>query len=160
MISLLTGSAMSAAEMARELDVTQANASYHLRLLERAGLIRIVEEERIRGGIARRYRFEASSHPTVTRDVHRDADARARAPLFAALASAMRERGARWAPGPGVNTDADMWISPEAWLQVVTLVGQASQLLHGSAQPPRAEGTVRVSMSAALFCMDDDDRTS
>jgi len=154
-ISLLTGAAMSAAEVARELDVTQANASYHLRLLDRAGLIRVVGEERIRGGMARRYRFEPSSQPSVMRDIHQDLGAVAHAPLFAALASAMRERGTRWAPGPGVNTDADMWVSPEIWQQVVTLVGHASQLLHESAEPSRTKGTVHVSMSAALFRMDD-----
>jgi DNA-binding transcriptional ArsR family regulator len=158
-ISLLTGAAMSAAEVARELDVTQANASYHLRLLERAGLIRVVEEERIRGGIARRYRFEPSSQPSVTRDIHQHLGAEAHGPLFAALASAMRERGTRWAPGPGVNTDADMWVSPDVWQQVVNLVGQASDLVHASAQPSRTKGTVHVSMSAALFCMDDGGRT-
>jgi DNA-binding transcriptional ArsR family regulator len=157
-ISLLTGAAMCAAEVARELDVTQANASYHLRLLERAGLIRVVGEERIRGGIARRYRFEASSQPSVTRDTHQDLGAEAHAPLFAALALAMRERSTQWAPGPGVNTDADMWVSREVWQQVVTLVGQASHLLHASAEPSRTKGTVHVSMSAALFQMDDDSR--
>ena len=39
MLSLLTGAELSAAEVARELDLTHANASYHLRLLENAGLL-------------------------------------------------------------------------------------------------------------------------
>ena len=33
MLSLLTGTSMSAAEVARELEITHANASYHLRQL-------------------------------------------------------------------------------------------------------------------------------
>ncbi len=47
---------MSAAEVGRELDITHANASYHLRLLADAGLIVVEGEEQIRGGRAKRYR--------------------------------------------------------------------------------------------------------
>ena len=56
MLSLLTGAAVSAAEVARELDITQANASYHLRLLESAGLLEIAGEESVRGGRAKKDR--------------------------------------------------------------------------------------------------------
>ena len=38
-LSLLTGAEMSAADVARELDLTHANASYHLRTLADAGKI-------------------------------------------------------------------------------------------------------------------------
>ena len=55
-LSLLTGAEMSAAEVARELEVTHANASYHLRLLADAGLLVEAGEEKIRGGVAKRYR--------------------------------------------------------------------------------------------------------
>ncbi len=58
MLSLLTSSAMSAAEVARELDITHANASYHLRLLHDADLVVVESEERIRGGVAKRYRYQ------------------------------------------------------------------------------------------------------
>src|SRR6187549_612915 len=49
MLSLLTGAALSAAEVARELGVTQANASYHLRLLHRAGLVEEAGQEKVNG---------------------------------------------------------------------------------------------------------------
>jgi DNA-binding transcriptional ArsR family regulator len=64
LLSLLTGAALSAAEAARELGMSQANASYHLRRLERAGLVQVVEEVTVRGGHARRYRHTTSSVPT------------------------------------------------------------------------------------------------
>ena len=57
MVSLLTGSAMSAAEVARELGLTHANASYHLRILLDSGEIVEAGEERIRGGVAKKYRY-------------------------------------------------------------------------------------------------------
>ncbi len=52
-LSLLTGTELSAAEIARELDTTQANASYHLRVLAGAGLLEPAGEEQIRGGVAK-----------------------------------------------------------------------------------------------------------
>ena len=55
-LSILTGTAMSAAELARELGTTHANASYHLRVLAQAGEVVPDGEESIRGGVAKRYR--------------------------------------------------------------------------------------------------------
>ena len=48
MLSLLTGTEMSAAEVARELDLTHANASYHLRVLLDADEIVVAGEEKMR----------------------------------------------------------------------------------------------------------------
>ena len=59
-MSLLTAQAMSAAEVARELELTHANASYHLRLLHDIGELVVESEEKIRGGTAKRYRYDAS----------------------------------------------------------------------------------------------------
>ena len=69
MLSLLTGTELSAAEVARELGITHANASYHLRTLLDAGELVIASEEKIRGGVAKRYR-----HPWQD-DAVRDAEA-------------------------------------------------------------------------------------
>jgi len=55
-LSLLTGADLTAADVARELGITHANASYHLRFLLDAGEIVVSGEESIRGGRARRYR--------------------------------------------------------------------------------------------------------
>ena len=55
-LSLLTGAEMSAAEIARELGITHANASYHLRFLDETGLVVEAGEEKIRGGVAKRFR--------------------------------------------------------------------------------------------------------
>ncbi len=55
MLSLLTGAPHSAAELARELGGSQANASYHERRLEHAGLVVVVEQLSVGGVQARRY---------------------------------------------------------------------------------------------------------
>ena len=66
-LSLLTGAALTAADVARELGLTHANASYHLRQLLAVGQIEVAGHERIRGGAAKRYRYDASRHMTIVR---------------------------------------------------------------------------------------------
>jgi DNA-binding transcriptional ArsR family regulator len=62
-LSLLTGTAMSAAEVARELNISHANASYHLRVLANAGQIEPAGEQKVRGGVAKRYRHPWEARP-------------------------------------------------------------------------------------------------
>lgn len=151
MLSLLTGAELSAAEVARELDVSQANASYHLRLLLDAGLLVIASEENVRGGRAKRYRHVWDAPRPAGAQPDDEGDARH---YVRVLADAIPARFADRRPGsPGGShlTDADLWVTPEVWARVIALVGEASALLHASAQPPRTEGTVRVNLSVAAF---------
>lgn len=155
LLSLLTGTAMSAAEAGRELRLSQATASYHLRVLERAGIIRVVEVVRVRGGEAKRYRHESSARPFRIGETPGSEpsarDAEERALYVAALADELLRRSASRAGGPQVTTDAELWVDPRVWNRVVTLVGGASALLHAEAKAPRTPGTSPVSMTAALF---------
>ena len=73
--------------------------------------------------------------------------------LIDAIAQELVRRGAFWTAGPGMFTDAELWVSPESWRECVDHVTKASRLLHDEAKPPRTEGTVRVTMSTALFAM-------
>lgn len=147
MLSLLTGNAMSAAEIGRELDITQANASYHLRLLAGAGLVEEAGQESVRGGIAKRYihpwEREASSEP----------DPEDRLAMLQAMAHEMIRRGQRQVEGRQHRTDAEVWVEPEVWEQALELAHQASDLLHGQAKPPRTTGTLQVNATLALFPM-------
>lgn len=102
MLSLLTGAELSAAQVARELGTTQANASWHLRLLRDAGLLADAGEVPGPGGRSRRYRYVAAA----TRDRFAAADGRVvpAAAYWAAtrvLAEEMVNREAqREPPGP------------------------------------------------------------
>jgi DNA-binding transcriptional ArsR family regulator len=157
MLSLLTGAQLSAAEVARELGITHANASYHLRVLADAGELVVAEEERIRGGVAKRYRHPWDDHPSYTEgpapspssDEDRDLYVRA-------LAEELVRRSRLRAPGTRqALTDAELWVRPDVWKQVSSLVEEASTLVHAEARPPRTEGTVHVNLTAALFQMAD-----
>ena len=144
MLSLLTGSAMSASEVARELDISHANASYHLRLLVDAGLIEIEGEERIRGGLAKRYRhvWDGAVSDDPLDPEHE---------LRAMTSELLRRQGQR--QGQLLLTDAELWVSPEVWEKALALVREASALVHEDARSPRSEGALAVNLSVVAFRM-------
>ena len=148
-LSLLTASALSAAEIARELDLTHANASYHLRVLVDAGAVVEAGEEKIRGGVAKRYRHPwddyRASHATPASPEDGEVYVRAMAEEL------VRRFAGRARRTPTMTTDAELWVSPEVWQEVRSMVEQASVLLHSKAQPPRTEGTVQVGLTVAAF---------
>lgn len=149
-LSLLTGAELSAAEVARELELTHANASYHLRVLLEAELLEVAGEERIRGGVAKRYRHPWDQH-TVRRGRTSDGDRQ----LYArALAEELVRRVRHADPQrPGHYSDAELWVTPEEFEAAREALGQASSILHSRAQPPRSDGTIRTGFTAALFQM-------
>jgi DNA-binding transcriptional ArsR family regulator len=155
MLSLLTSSAMSAAEIARELDITHANASYHLRFLAGTGLIVEAGEEKIRGGVAKRFR-----HPWDAELTDPKATAEDRGLYVRAMAEELVRRATLRRPKtPARLTDAELWVTPETWEQVQSLVEEASRLIHAEAKPPRTPDTLHVNMTAATFEMDDSPTT-
>lgn len=147
-LSLLTGTAMSAAEVARELGFTHANASYHLRLLADAGHLVDAGEEAIRGGRAKRYRYD------VAGPIRMASDPGAAAQYYAALAAELARRaGLRRSGGRATSSDAELWVPAEAWSAAVDRVLSTVEDLHGSAVPNRSDGAVHVSVTTAMFEM-------
>lgn len=149
-LSLLTAQAMSAAEVARELDLTHANASYHLRVLSSAEVLAVEGEEKIRGGVAKRYRY------VVSRDPERPATTSTFDDLVAwqhATSTEVVRRLAHRVKGPGNASDIETWVTPETWQAAMDTLRQGMVLLHEEARPPRTEGTIHVSASAHAFMM-------
>jgi DNA-binding transcriptional ArsR family regulator len=145
MLSLLTGAELTAAEVARELGITHANASYHLRQLEAAGVVEVAEGERIRGGQTRRYHYLLGSLDGS------EASPVGRAAAWHAVAEELQRRAAEEVAGKRLLVDAELWVDPEVWAATVAAVHAASTALHEAARPPRSPGTVRVSASVGLF---------
>ena len=149
-LSLLTAAEMSAAEIARELEITHANASYHLRFLAENGLVVEAGEEKIRGGVAKRYRHPwdrpstdgPKPSPEETQNYVR------------AMGEEMERRFRQRQPDTrSFLTDAELWVTPEVWSRVEKLVQQASRVIHAEAQPPRTPGTLHVNLTAVAFQM-------
>lgn len=147
-LSLVTGEAMSAAEVARALDLTHANASYHLRLLHGIGELVVESEEKIRGGVAKRYRYDATRElPDRTSPVgDRIAYARANA-------LEVERRLLDAAPGSGSSSDLEAWVPVEAWRRALDLLHEAALLLHAAARPAGTPDTVHVSATTHAFTM-------
>lgn len=148
-LSLLTGAAMSAAEVAREFDDTQANVSYHFRRLHEAGLLFVAEEVAIRGGKAKRYRHDPGSGGGRPGQ-----DPEEEQLLAAVLGDELRRRTAYRLPESGTTTDAELWVDPRVWQHCLHQARELSRILHEAAKPPRTRGTRRVSTTIAMFAMD------
>lgn len=159
MLSLLTGSAMSAAELARELDVSHANASYHLRILAEAGEVVVDSEEKIRGGVAKRYRhpweqgFQRSQDPSDTFDPTGSSP-----PVRAMTIELLRRFEQRTQPSRTFLCDAELWVDPETWERAMALVREAASVVHAEARKPHSDGSVHVNLTMAAFAMQDGPR--
>lgn len=157
-LSLLTGAELSAADIARELGTTQANASYHVRVLARAGQVVETGVENVRGGRAKKYRYlPGQGEPGEADTSPAPSAVEEQARVVEAYAVELRRRFAlRRQDGQADSTDAELWLEPAVWERVVKLVQQASLLAHTSALPSRTRGTVRTSFTSVLFEMRDD----
>ncbi len=156
MLSLLTGAPMSAAEVSRALGITHANASYHLRQLLAAGQIVVAEEVNVRGGKARRYRYDVDllreqSQVPVT-------DARSRRAMFVAVADELRRRAAHASGAPSRQTmaDAEVWIDAAAWDRLVERAAELMDDLHRAAVPSGTPGAIHTNTTLAMFVMDEE----
>ena len=154
MLSLLTGSSFSAMELSRELGISQPLASYHLRQLHAAGVIELDEVRARRGGRERRFRYRpgvqaSTSDATTNQEDH--------ALLGQAICVELQRRVRHAAKGATrLGVDAELWVDPTEWQTALDAFKAASNNLHERARPPRSAGTVRVSVSAFLFAMDDE----
>jgi DNA-binding transcriptional ArsR family regulator len=155
MLSLLTGAPMSAAEVSRALGITHANASYHLRQLYAAGQIVVAEEVAIRGGKARRYRYDVDHSRDNSRIPAMDAESR-RA-TYLAVADELRRRAAHAAGAPSrqAMADAEVWIDEAAWPRLVERAAELMDELHRAAVPPATRGAIHTNTTLAMFAMED-----
>jgi DNA-binding transcriptional ArsR family regulator len=144
MMSLIWTVPLSAAELARELGISHALASQHLRRLDSVGLVELAEVRANRGGRERRYR---AVHGTPLSDQQEDA------PLLAeALSFNLRERATRRAPyRAGVTADAELWVDPEAWEDFRHRLAALLIDLHDAARAPRSPGTVQIGATVMAF---------
>ncbi|GAB3587535.1 ArsR/SmtB family transcription factor [Calidifontibacter terrae] len=152
-LSLLTGVELSAAEVARELGVTQANASYHLRKLAGAGELVIGGTEKVRGGVAKKYRYVASEAEANRTPVDPDTHVARNQAMRAALNRELERRIPLATDGPALFADAEVWVDAAVWKEAHDLVRRASMLVHDQARPPRTAGARQVSFVSWMFPM-------
>jgi DNA-binding transcriptional ArsR family regulator len=146
-LSLVSGVAMSTAELARELGMNHAAVSFHVRQLVAAGFLTLAETRSVRGGQERRYRHEPAGPA-------RWDDEDARLTVRAVSAEVIR----RLTDVPSVRwrlfADAELWVDPAVWKDVSERIAAAVGELHAAALEPRAVGAIHVSATAMLFAAD------
>lgn len=156
-LSLLTGVEMTAAEIARELELTHANASYHLRQLHATGIIEVAGQERIHGGIAKRYRYNFEGEKQRAGQPLQADDVRGRRLFYEAMVTELNRRSQMLRRSADNHfTDAELWVDPKVWKAIRDKIKEASDDLHLAAQPPRTPETIRVNATIALFQMETD----
>jgi len=145
-LSLLTGTAKSSAELARELGMSHAAVSFHVRSLAAAGYLELAETRSVRGGQERRYKSVIGG-----REQWQSEDARL------AVSALSKELLRRLADTPADNWrlfgDAELWIPPQVWDDVAGRISRAVGELHEAALAPRTPGSVQVSATALLFAI-------
>jgi predicted ArsR family transcriptional regulator len=149
-LSLTTGAALSASELADELGILQAAASYHARQLADAGLLQVVDDTGARTGPGRppvRYRYVAQPSERLDRSQGDEA-------LWAAASQDLRRR-LRARTRHHVGADAEVWLAPADLEEVCGLAQQISDLIHERAQPPHADDTIHSSVSIFAFELED-----
>lgn len=142
-LSLLTGDTMSSTELARELDMSQAAVSFHVRRLAEAGFLELAETRSVRGGQEKRYRLAPGG------GVHEQADMAATASAVAAEVQRrlLTAKPATW----DLFGDADVWVDEQVWVRCVRAVADAMTELHQAAVPNGSPGAIHVSATTLLF---------
>ena len=147
-LSMVTGTAMSSAELARELDMNHAAVSFHVRKLVDAGYLELAETRSVHGGHERRYRQRAAGMPQWQQE-----DPRL---TVRAVSDEVARRASETAPTAWrLFGDAELWVDPAVWEDVVTRMATAMEDLHAAAHRAHAPGTVHVSATAMLFTLDE-----
>jgi len=146
-LSLLTGAAMSSAELARELDMNHAAVSFHVRKLAEAGYLELAETRSVRGGRERRYR----QRPAGGREWQREDPVLT---IRAVSEEVVRRASETSAKAWRLASDAEVWVDADVWEDVVARIGSAMNDLHAAARPAQTEETVHVSATTMLFVLD------
>ncbi len=149
-LSLTTGAALSASELADELGIAQAAASYHARQLAGAGLLQVADDSPTRSGPGRppvRYRYVPPLSARLDRSQGDEA-------LWAAISQDLQRR-LRARTRHHVGADAEVWMAPADFEEICDLAQQISDLIHERAQPPHADSTVHGSVSIFAFELED-----
>jgi len=148
-LSLLTGNSLSAAEVARQLDETQANISYHLRRLADGGLLRLVDEQKVRGGIAKRY-----THDSASAEEFATSSSGEMRQLLTLLAQEMVRRGDSYREGSThAFTDAQVLVTIDARDRLEEVARDLGRQIHDAAASEETAPRVPISVTVALFEM-------
>ncbi|MFC7327879.1 transcriptional regulator [Marinactinospora rubrisoli] len=148
--SLYTGTALSAAEAARERGESRADGGHHLHRPPAAGLLDVVEEVPVHDEPIHRYRHDPGTGPGTAAPGGSAPEGHKL--LVTALAEESRRRSAHRRPDPpGALTDAEVRIGPEEWRDVPERAHRTGADPHAAVRALRTLVTVPVNARPPLF---------
>jgi DNA-binding transcriptional ArsR family regulator len=146
-LGIVTARPVSATEVAEATGVAHAAASYHLRQLAAAGLIRSVDE-RPRSG-----KRSAAGRPqqryTMRLDAFGGLGPRSARSLDRRLVSELERKLGE--PGTKRMADAEVWLAPADWSRVRALTDEATDIVHAKALRPASPRSKHVSVTSVLL---------
>jgi predicted ArsR family transcriptional regulator len=142
---MVTARPVSATEVAGAAGVAHAAASYHLRQLAAAGLIRSIEERgadrgRSAGRPQQRYAMSSTAFRGLGPGAAQSLDRR----LIAELERKLSQ------PGSKRVADAEVWLTPADWKRVRALTDAASDIVHSNSLRPGTPRSKHVSLTSVL----------
>lgn len=149
MLALLRARALSAAELGREIGISQASASYHLRQLAGAGMVELAEQRMHRGGRERRYRRRDLTLPAPN-------ESERLAFMRVVLSEAERKLELADLSKPASTGDEDVWIDAETWPRFVARMRRLLGDVEAAGVVAGTPGAIRVSASVLLFAVQDE----
>ena len=145
-LGMVTARPVSATEVARAAGGAHAAASYHLRQLARAGLLRTapeptVEAQHGRGRPQQRYTMRPEAFgrlaPPAARLLERQ--------LLSELGRKLAQTGTRR------MTDAEVWLTPADVRRLRMLTAEVDRIVHSNSLPPGASRSKHVSLTSVLL---------
>lgn len=144
-LGMVTGRAISATEVAAATGAAHAAASYHLRQLAQAGLIRAVPPPAVaarrgRGRPQQRYAMRPAAlrrlAPRSARLIERH--------LLSELGRTLGQAGTKRI------TNAEVWLTPADATRLRTVTAEADRIVHSKGQPPGAPRSKHISLTSVL----------
>lgn len=145
-LGMVTARAISATEAAAAAGVAHAAASYHLRQLARAGLIRPVPQpganaRRGRGRPQQRY----AMRPAALRRLAPRSGRLMERHLLSELSRTLGQAGTKRI------TSAEVWLTPADARRLRTVIAEADRIVHARGLPPGAPRSRHISLTSVLI---------
>jgi predicted ArsR family transcriptional regulator len=144
-LGMVTARPVSATEVAEATGVAHAAASYHLRQLAAAGLIRTVDRSATAGGGSGR----PQQRYAMRSGAFRGLGPRSVRLLERRLVSELERKLGQ--PGRKHMADAEVWLTPADWKRVRALTDEANRIVHSRALPPGTPRSTHASLTSVLI---------
>lgn len=144
-LGMVTSRAISATEVAAAAGVANAAASYHLRQLAQAGLVRPVQRPAANGPRGRgRPQQRYAMRPAALRRLPPRSERLIERHVLSELGRILGQAGTKRI------TNAEVWLTPADARRLRTVAAEADRIVHARGLPPGAPRSRHISLTSVL----------